>query len=207
MTLKALLVRIVAVFCCVAATTLNPSSAALASAATKTTTLSYVNAYWEITDGCVKTTVYLSARLTDSGTTDTYFWLSREQTCEDPLSVKPGLSLDSGGWYRGGRLQVNGNFTKARLAATIPVTCYAYETGACDQKLYNPGSVSLDLSWNSVGGTIFQADPGSDGSTCTYRYGTATGSILLGGVNLLATDGGTIPPDPQDTNVVRCTKS
>jgi hypothetical protein len=205
MTLKALLVRIVAVFCCVAAATLNSSSAALASAATKTTTRFNVIAYWIITDGCVETRIGAGARQTDSETTIMSFRLDQNQTCDDPLSSRGVLTLESGD-YTGGRLQVNGNFTKARLVATLPVTCYAYETGACEQELYNPGSVSLDLSWNSIKGRIFQTSPGSDGFACTYRYGTATGSILLGGVNVIATEGGTFPPDTDETAVVRCVR-
>jgi hypothetical protein len=65
--------------------------------------------------------------------------------------------------------------------------------------LYNPGSVSLNLSWTSTGKPL--NFPAEDGGTCTYRYGTATGSILLGGgVNLLATEGGT---DRTETNIAR----
>jgi hypothetical protein len=41
--------------------------------------------------------------------------------------------------------------------------------------------------------------------TCLTRYGTATGSILLGGnVNLLASDGSTLLADTSETNVKRC---
>jgi len=181
------------------------AGSAPAAAATKTTR-SVVNAVWTITDGCVETSVSLSSTQTGSGPPTTSFFLNQSQTCEDPLRVLPVLSLEGAG-YTGGRLQVNANFTKARLVATIPVTCYAYEIGACDQDLYNPGSVSLNLSWNSTGGTTIQFTT-DDGFTCTARYGTATGSILLGGgVNLLASDGGTLLSDPTETNVQRCTRS
>ena len=41
--------------------------------------------------------------------------------------------------------------------------------------------------------------------TCLLRFGTATGSIQLGdGVNILATDGGTLLADTSETNVQRC---
>ena len=41
-------------------------------------------------------------------------------------------------------------------------------------------------------------------ASALYRYGTATGSILLGGVNLLGTGGTTRPADTSETNVRRC---
>ena len=104
----------------------------------------------------------------------------------------------------GGQLVVSRNFTAAQLAATVPVTCNAFEIGACDQELYNPGSVSLNLSWTSTGKTLRTTE---DGMTCLTRYGTATGSILLGGnVNLDATDSGTFLADTTETNVKRCVR-
>jgi hypothetical protein len=178
-------------------------SAAPASAAT-TSARSVVNAYWTITDGCVVTTVSLSSTQTNPGPPTTSFYLNQSQNCEDPNSFKPVLTLE--GAFTGGQLQVNSGLTKARLVATIPVTCTAYEIGACDQQLYNPGSVSLNLSWTSTGKTLsFTTD---DGWTCKARYGTATGSILLGGgVNILAIDGGTLLADRTETNIQRCVQS
>jgi hypothetical protein len=177
-------------------------SAAPASAAT-TTVQSAVDAYWAITDGCVETTAYVNSTQTASGPPTTFFNLSQHQNCEDPNSFRPVLTLT--GRSTGGQLEVNSGLTKARLVATIPVTCDAYEIGACDQELFNPGSVSLNLSWTSRGKTL--SFPTEDGGTCKYRYGTATGSILLGGnVNLLATDGGTLLADTTETNVRRCIK-
>jgi hypothetical protein len=173
-------------------------SAAPASAATKTAR-SVATAYWSITDGCVVTSVSLQSTQTNSGPPTTFFYLSQHQTCEDPNSSLPVLTLE--GSFTGGQLRVPPNFT-ARLVATIPVTCYAYEIGACDQELYNPGSVSLNLSWTSTGKTLRTTE---DSMTCLTRYGTATGSILLGGdVNLLATEGGTLLADTTETNVKRC---
>jgi len=172
-------------------------SAAPASAAT-TAARSVATAYWTITDGCVVTTVSLQSTQTNSGPPTTFFYLNQHQTCTG--SNLPVLELQ--GTYTGGQLQVSPNFT-ARLVATIPVTCHPYETGACDQELYNPGSVSLNLSWNPTGGKALRIT--DDGMTCIVRYGTATGSILLGGdVNLLATDGGTLLADTTETNVWRC---
>jgi hypothetical protein len=176
-------------------------SVASASAATASVR-SVVNAYWTITDGCVVTTVSLGSTQTNPDLPTTFFYLSQHQNCEDPNSVRPVLTLEGAG-FTGGQLQVNSGLTKARLIATIPVTCYPYEVGACGQELYNTESVSLDLSWTSIGKTEgFTSD---DGSTCKARYGTATGSILLGGdVNLLATDGGTLLADRTETNIQRC---
>ena len=176
-------------------------SAAPASAAT-TSVRSVVNAYWTITDGCVVTTVSLGSTQTNSGPPTTSFYLNQSQNCEDPNSFRPVLTLEGAG-HTGGQLQVNSGLTKAQLVATIPVTCSPYEIGACDQQLYNPGSVSLNLTWTSTGKTLrFTTD---DGWTCKSRYGTATGSILLGGgVNLLATDGDTLLADRTETNVQRC---
>jgi hypothetical protein len=172
-------------------------SAAPASAAT--TTRSGATAEWRITDGCVVTTVDLASTQTNAGTPSTGFFLNQGQSCEDPNTFLPVLTLE--GSSTGGQLQVSPNFT-AQLVATIPVTCYAYEIGACDQELYNPGSVSLNLSWTSTGKILRTTE---DGMTCLYRYGTATGSILLGGgVNILATDGGTLLADTTETSVKRC---
>jgi hypothetical protein len=175
-------------------------SAASASAAT-TPVPSAVSAYWAITDGCVETTVSLGSTQNNSGPPTTFFYLSQHQSCGD--SVRPVLTLEiPEQTYTGGLLEVNSGLTKARLVATIPVTCYAYEIGACDQELYNPGWVSLNLSWTSTGKPL--NFPAEDGGTCTYRYGTATGSILLGGgVNLLATEGGTLLADRTETNIAR----
>jgi hypothetical protein len=171
-------------------------SAAPASAAT-TPVQPAVDAYWAITDGCVETTAYVNSTQTASGPLTTFFNLYQSQNCEDPNSFRPVLTLT--GQSTGGQLEVNPGLTKARLVATIPVTCHASEIGACDQGLYNPGSVSLNLSWTSTGKTV----PYGEG--CKARYGTATGSILLGGgVNLLATDGGTLLADRTETNIRRC---
>lgn len=176
-------------------------SAAPASAATRTTG-SAATAYWSITDGCVVTEVNLGSTQTKSGPPTTYFSLSQHQNCDDPNRYLPVLGLE--GSSTDGQLLVSSNFTTAQLVATIPVTCTAYETGACDQELYNPGSVSLNLSWTSTGKTLRIPE---DGMTCLWRYGTATGSILLGGdVNLLATDDGTLLADTTETNVKRCVR-
>jgi len=176
-------------------------SAAPASAAT-TTPRSVATAYWSITDGCVATTVSLESTQINSDPPTTAFFLNQEQTCEDPNSVKPVLTLQ--GSYTDGQLAVSKNFTSAQLAATVPVTCDAYEIGACDQEPYNSGSVSLNLSWTSTGKALRTTE---DGKTCLTRYGAATGSILLGGsVNILATDSGTLPADTTETNVRRCVK-
>ncbi|KRF36679.1 hypothetical protein ASG94_04425 [Nocardioides sp. Soil805] len=152
---------------------------------------------WQYTDGCVDTFISLQSR-TSGGTPTTYFFLDQEQTCDDPNSVSPVLSLE--GSTTGGTLQTSSSFM-AHLVTTVPVTCYAYETGACDQEPYNAGSVSLDLSWSTSGKLLRTRE---DGSTCFYRYGTATGSILLGGVNLLSAGGTTRPADTSETNVRRC---
>jgi len=170
-----------------------------APASAATVTRSGATAYWTITDGCVTTTVSLASTQTDAGVPDTFVFLNQEQTCEDPYRVQPVLTLE--GVATGGQLTVSSNYT-ARLVATVPVTCYAYEIGACEQQLYNPGSVSLDLSWSSSGKKLRLTE---NGTLCLWRYGTATGSILLGGgVNLLATADGTLPADPTETNVQRC---
>jgi hypothetical protein len=168
-------------------------SAAPVSAAT--TTRSGATAEWRITDGGCATTVDLASTQTNAGTPSTGFFLNHG--CEDPNGSV--LTLEGSG--TGGQLRVSPNFT-ARLVATVPVTCYPYSIGACDQELYNPGSVSLNLSWTSTGKILRTTE---DGMTCLYRYGTATGSILLGGgVNILATDGGTLLSDTTETSVKRC---
>jgi hypothetical protein len=176
-------------------------SVASASAA-PTSVRSVVNAYWTITDGCVVTTVSLGSTQTNPDPPTTSFYLSQQQNCEDPSSVRPVLTLEGAG-FTGGQLQVNSGLTKARFIATIPVTCYPYEVGACGQELYKTDSVSLDLSWTSKAKTEgFTTD---DDSTCKARYGTATGSILLGGdLNYLAADGGTLLADRTETNIQRC---
>jgi hypothetical protein len=60
--------------------------------------------------------------------------------------------------------------------------------------------VSLNLTWSLTG----RITTTSDGLTCLYRYGQATGSTLLGDVNLLADDVGTVLSDPTETNVGLC---
>ncbi len=110
----------------------------------------------------------------------------------------PVLTLE--GSATGGQLDASSGF-KAHLDTTVPVTCTAYEVGACDQAPYNAGSVAVDLTW-TLNGRVIRTS--LDGMTCLYRYGTATGSILLGGANILATDGGTQPADTTETNVQRC---
>jgi hypothetical protein len=106
------------------------------------------------------------------------------------------------GEFSGGRLTVNGNLTRGRLVVSGPVTCFAYAAGACDQAPYDSGAVSINLTWRTSGPVTTVT---VDSQTCLYRYGQATGSILLGDVNVLAADGGTILSDPTETNVWRCT--
>lgn len=168
-----------------------------ASPASAATSRSGVAAVWQFTDGCVDTRISLESR-TSGGTPTTYFFLDQEQTCDDPNSVSPVLTLE--GSTTGGMLQTSSNLT-AHLVTTIPVSCSAYATGACDQDPYSSDSVSLDLSWSTSGKLVRTRE---DGSNCFYRYGTATGSVLLGGVNLLGTDGTTRPADTSETNVHRC---
>jgi len=194
---KAILARFVSIV--VVGVMAYAGSAAPASAATVTRV--GATAYWTIIDGCVETTISLASTKTDAGEPSTFFFLNQQQTCEDPFRVLPVLSLD--GSSIGGQLTVSSNYT-AHLVATVPVSCHAYEIGACDQQLYNPGSVSLDLSWTTSGKKL-RID--EDGTLCLWRYGNATGSILLGGgVNALATADGTLPADSSETNVKLCGK-
>ena len=175
------------------------------SAATRTTER-FATAVWTLTDGCIETqiVVYSSQRLSgqDAGAPENFFYLSQHQTCDDPNVVQPVLDLT--GQFTGGQLLVAGNLRSGRLVATGPVTCYAYVAGACDQAPYNADSVSLDLTWTLTGPIETTT---SDGVTCLYRYGQATGSILLGDVNLLADDAGTVLSDPTETNVGLCRTS
>jgi hypothetical protein len=176
-----------------------------AFAATRTTER-FATAVWTLTDGCIETriVVYSSQTLSGqgAGAPENFFYLSQHQTCDDPNVVQPVLELS--GQFTGGQLLVSSNLRSGRLVATGPVTCYAYVAGACDQEPYNADSVSLNLTWTLTGpiGTTT-----SDGVTCRYRYGQATGSILLGDVNLLADDGGTALSDPTETNVGLCVTS
>jgi len=176
-----------------------------ASAATGTTER-FATAVWTLTDGCIERqiVVYSSQSLSGegAGAPENFFYLSQHQTCDDPNVVQPVLTLT--GQFTGGQLLVSGNLRRGRLVATGAVTCYAYVAGACDQDPYNADSVSLNLTWTLTGpiGTTT-----SDGVTCRYRYGQATGSILLGDVNLLADDGGTVLSDPTETDVGLCVTS
>jgi hypothetical protein len=173
-----------------------------ASAATRTTQR-FATAVWTLTDGCIETriVVYSSQSLSGQGASapENFLSLNQTQTCDDPNVVQPVLDLT--GQFTGGQLLVSARLRSGRLVATGPVTCYAYVAGACDQAPYNADSVSFNLSWTLTGriGTTT-----SDGVTCLYRYGQVTGSILLGDVNLLADDGGTVLSDPTETNVGLC---
>lgn len=171
-----------------------------------TTHSSLATAVWTLIDGCIETqiVVYSSQSLSGGGADapENFFYLSQHQTCGDPNVVQPVLTLT--GQFMGGQLLVSGNLRSGRLVTTGPVACSAYAAGACDQAPYNADSVSLNLTWTLTGpiGTTT-----SDGVTCRYRYGQATGSILLGDVNLLADDGGTILSDPTETDVGLCVTS
>ena len=171
-----------------------------ASAATRTTER-FATAVWTLTDGCIETqiVVYSSQSLSGggAGAPENFFYLSQHQTCNDPNVAQPVLTLT--GQFTGGQLLVAGNLRSGRLVATGAVTCYAYAAGACDQDPYTADSVSLNLTWTLTGPIST-----SDGVTCRYRYGQATGSILLGDVNLLADDGGTVLSDPTETDVGLC---
>jgi hypothetical protein len=172
-----------------------------ASAAARTTER-IATAVWTLTDGCVETTivVYSSESLSGGSAVapENFFYLSQTQTCDDPNVVQPVLDLT--GEFTGGQLLVSSNLRSGSLVATGPVTCHAYAAGACDREPYNGDSVSLNLTWSLTG----RITTTSDGLTCLYRYGQATGSILLGDVNLLADDGGTVLSDPTETNVGLC---
>jgi hypothetical protein len=176
-----------------------------ASAATQTTER-FATAVWTLTDGCVETQIVVSSSQSLSGAgagaPETFLNLSQHQTCDDPNVAQPVLDLT--GQFTGGQLLVSANLRSGRLVATGPVTCYAYAAGACDQDPYTADSVSLNLTWTLTGpiGTST-----SDGGTCRYRYGQATGSILLGDVNPLANDGGNVLSDPTETDVGRCVTS
>lgn len=162
-----------------------------------TTTQEAVTAVWTITDGCVETHFGLEGRSSSSGTT-TFFSLDQSQTCDDPNASHPVLEMR--GQITGGQLQVAPNFT-GRVVATIPVTCFEYQAGACEQSPYDSSSVSLNISWDTSGRFTRTVE---DGMSCRYRYGEATGSIVLGGVDLLASDGGSLPSDPTESNIKRC---
>ena len=173
-----------------------------ASAATQTTER-VATAVWTLTDGCVETQIVVSSSQSLSGAgagaPETFLYLTQSQTCDDPNVVQPVLDLT--GQFTGGQLLVSANLRSGRLVATGPVTCYAYMAGACDQDPYTADSVSLNLTWALTGPIVTTT---SDGVTCRYRYGQATGSILLGDVNPLANAGGTVLSDPTETNVGRC---
>ena len=176
-----------------------------ASAATRTTE-QFATAVWTLTDGCIETriVVYSSQSLSGggAGAPENFFYLSQTQTCDDPNVVQPVLDLT--GQFAGGQLLVSSNLRSGRLVVTGPVTCSAYMAGACDQAPYNADSLSLKLIWTLTGPIVTTT---SDGVTCRYRYGQATGWILLGDVNLLADDGGTVLSDPTETDVGRCVTS
>jgi Tfp pilus assembly protein PilV len=171
-----------------------------ASAATRATE-QFATAVWTLTDGCVETRIVVYSS-ESAGAPENFFYLSQTQTCDDPNVVQPVLDLT--GQFTGGQLLVSSNLRSGRLVATGPVACSAYVAGACDQDPYNADLVSLQLTWTLTGpiGTTT-----SDGVTCRYRYGQATGSILLGDVNLLADDDGTVLSDPTETDVGLCVTS
>ena len=154
-------------------------------------------AEWSIRDGCVQTDISLSTE-TSGGAPRTSFYIEQGQTCDDPNVYLPVLTLE--GSIVGGQLRVSPNLS-ADLVATVPITCTAYESGACDQQPYNAESLLVNLSWDTTGRIVHTRQ---NGMTCRYRYGTATGSLLLGGVNLLSTGGVTHPADATETNVQRC---
>lgn len=175
-----------------------------ASAAARTTE-QFATAVWTLTDGCVETQIVVDSTESLSGgpgEPENFFYLTQTQTCDDPNVVQPVLDLT--GQFTGGHLLVSANLRSGRLLATGPVTCYAYAAGACDQDPYNTDLVALNLTWTLTGRITTTS---SDGLTCLYRYGQATGSIQLGDVNLLADDGGTILSDPTETNVGLCRTS
>lgn len=173
------------------------SFAGSAPASAAETTRSAASAEWSIREGCVRTDIGLSTQ-TSGGESRTSFFIERSQTCDEPNVSRPVVTLE--GSSVGGQLRVSPNFT-ADLVATVPVTCTAYESGACDREPYDAESLLVDLSWNTTGRF---ARNRQNGTTCRYRYGTATGSLLLGGVNLLLSGGVTQPADVTETNVQRC---
>jgi hypothetical protein len=168
----------------------SPASAA-------TPTRSTATAEWSIRDGCVRTDIALSTQ-TSGGAPRTSFYIEQGQTCDDPNRYLTVLTLE--GSIVDGQLRVSRNLN-ADLVATVPVTCTAYESGACDQAPYDAESLVVDLSWDTTGRILHVRE---DGVTCRYRYGTATGSVLLGGVNLLSTGGVAQPSDVTETNVHKC---
>jgi len=172
-------------------------AASTSPASAATTTRSTATASWSIRDGCLQTDISLSTQ-TNGGEPRTSFFVERLQSCDDPNSFQPVFTLE--GSVVGGQLRVSPSFT-ARLVATVPVTCTAYESGACDQEPYNAEGLAVNLSWDTTGRVLRTRQ---DGMTCRYRYGTATGSLLLGGVDLISTGGATQPADVTETNVQRC---
>ena len=175
--------------------------APIAPAAATTTTQRVATAVWTLTNGCIETqiVVYSSQSPTATGgAAQDFFFLSQQQTCDDPYVVQPVLEII--GQFTGGQLQVSQDLRSGSLLATGPVTCNAYAVGACDQAPYNAGSVSLNLTW-VTGGKITTTTDGDQ--TCRYRYGQATGSILLGAVDLLGA--GAIRSDPTETDLALCT--
>ena len=65
--------------------------------------------------------------------------------------------------------------------------------------------MDLDLTWRPTG-EVLSFTEGT--RTCSYQYGQATGTVLLGDVDLLLTGGGTsMASDPTETNVGRCVTS
>ena len=172
------------------------------ASASARTTARFATAVWTLTDGCVETQIVVHSSQSGAVAPENFFYLNQQQTCDDPNVVQPVLELT--GQFTGGQLLVARNLTSGRLVVTSPVTCYPYAVGACDQAPYDAGSVSLNLTWTSTGQIVSTT---SDGVTCLYRYGQATGSILLVDVNLLADNGGTLLSDPTETNVGRCVTS
>jgi hypothetical protein len=131
-----------------------------------------------------------------AGTVENFFFLSRQQSCDDPNVVQPVLEVT--GEFTGGRLLVPDSLRSGSLATTGPVTCVAYEAGACDAAPFDAGSVTLTLTWTASGPIVRSTGEQS----CRFRYGGATGSISLGGVDLLA---GGVVSDPTETDVGICT--
>lgn len=153
---------------------------------------------WYVTDGCVDTSISLSTSRTGDGTPTTHFFLNQNQTCDDPFVSYPVLTIS--GSVEGGQLHIGPGF-RAHLETTIPVTCTESESGACDEAPYDADTVTVDLTWSTKGRVLRNRE---DGLTCLYKYGTATGSVLLGGADILTVDGVTEPADTTETNVRRC---
>ena len=173
------------------------------ASATARTTERVATAVWTLTNGCVETqiVVYSSQSVSDGGGGEpqNFFYLSQSQTCDDPYVVQPVLDIT--GQFTGGDLLVSSSLRSGRLLSSGPMTCYAYAAGACDEDPSDADVVSLNLTWTLTGRIVTTS---SDGVTCLYRYGRATGAILLGDVNLLADDGGTVLSDPTETDVGLC---